>query len=135
VFAHGLGTHVIWVSVLMAALALGTQFGALHMGTPRWQTMVVTVIAFSQLAHVLAIRSESESLFSIGLFSNLPLVAAVVATVALQLAVVYIPTLNGWFKLDPLTLGESVTCALVGITILVAVEVEKWMKRHWGKER
>jgi hypothetical protein len=51
-------------------------------------------------------------------------------TVTVQLVVVCVPTLNGSFKLDPLTLGELVTCALVEITILVAVEVEKWMKRH-----
>jgi Ca2+-transporting ATPase len=130
VFAHGLGTHVIWVSVLMAALALGVQYGALQWGNPRWQTMVVTVIGFSQLAHVLAIRSERESLFSIGVFSNLPLFVAVTATAALQLAVVYIPTLNGWFKMEPLTPEELGISILLASAIFVAVEMEKWLKRR-----
>jgi P-type Ca2+ transporter type 2C len=113
----------------MTALALGTQYAALQMGTPRWQTMVVTVIAFSQLAHVLAIRSEHESLFSIGVFSNVPLFAAVAATVLLHLAVVDIPTLNGWFRTVPLTPKELGICVLVGLTIFVAVETEKWLIR------
>jgi Ca2+-transporting ATPase len=131
VFAHGLGAHVIWVSVLMAVLALGTQYWALELGTPRWQTIVVTAIAFSQLAHVLAIRSERESLLTIGLFSNLPLLGAVVATALLQLGVVYVPTLNGWFKTQPLTVPELGICFLVGSVIFAAVETEKWWRRRF----
>jgi Ca2+-transporting ATPase len=132
VFAHGLGSHVIWVSLLMAALALGCQYWALETGTPRWQTMVVTVIAFSQLAHVLAIRSERESLFSIGLFSNAPLFGAVIVTALLQLAVVYVPMLNGWFKTQPLTLTELAICFLMGSVVFVAVEAEKWLRRRFN---
>lgn len=42
--------------------------------------MVFTVPTLSQLAHVLAIRSEQHSLFSIGLLSNGLLLGAVVLT-------------------------------------------------------
>ena len=35
--------------------------------------MTFTVLALSQLGHVLAIRSERDSLFRIGLLSNPPL--------------------------------------------------------------
>jgi Ca2+-transporting ATPase len=132
VFARGLGVHVIWVSVLMAAVALGTQYEALAMRAPHWQTMVVTVIAFSQMAHVLAIRSERESLFSIGIFSNLPLFIAVMSTAVLQLAVLYVPILNGWFKTDPLTWAELGICVIAGATVFVAVEVEKWLRRAYS---
>lgn len=39
--------------------------------------MVYAALCFSQLAHILAIRSERESLFREGLLSNRPPLAAV----------------------------------------------------------
>ncbi len=53
--------------------------------------MAFTVLTFSQLTHVMAIRSDSESLFAIGLTTNLPLLGVIVLTILLQLAVIYIP--------------------------------------------
>ena len=44
--------------------------------------MVFTVLCFTQLGHVLAIRSERESLFTQGVFSNKPLFGAVVLTMS-----------------------------------------------------
>jgi Ca2+-transporting ATPase len=41
--------------------------------------MVFTVITLSYLSHVVVIRLEKESLFSIGVFSNMHLTLAVVA--------------------------------------------------------
>jgi Ca2+-transporting ATPase len=70
VFARGLGVHVLWVGPLMAALVLGTQAWSLAAGSAHWQTLVFTTLCFAQLAHVVAIRSERESLFTQGLWSN-----------------------------------------------------------------
>jgi Ca2+-transporting ATPase len=41
------------------------------------------------MANVMAVRSETESLWSLGLFSNLPLLGAVTLTICLQMAVIY----------------------------------------------
>ena len=106
IFARGLGIHVVWVGILMAALAVATQFVALKFGFAAWQTMVLSVVTFSQLAHVMAIRSERESLFKQGLLSNKPLLGAVVLMVTLQLAVIYAPILNRLFNTQPLRAGE-----------------------------
>jgi Ca2+-transporting ATPase len=65
--------------------------------------MAFTVITLSQLGHVMAIRSEKESLFSMGILSNKPLAIAVVATFLLQMATIYVPALNPIFKTEPLS--------------------------------
>jgi Ca2+-transporting ATPase len=123
----------VWVGMLMAALAIVTQLVALNRGLAAWQTMVVSVMAFSQLAHALAIRSESESLFKQGLLSNKPLLGAVLFTVLLQLAVIYVPALNNLFSTQPLRPMELAWTLLAGSVILVAVEIEKWIRRsHAG---
>ena len=86
IFSHGLWQHAVWVGVLMAGLALGTQAWAIHIGDSHWQSMTFTVLTLAQLAHVLAIRSERESLFTQGLWSNAPLAGAVALTIAMQMA-------------------------------------------------
>jgi Ca2+-transporting ATPase len=88
--AGGLGIHVLWVGLLLGLVCLGTQAWAIKNGA-YWQTIVFTVLCLSQLGHALAIRSERRSLFRMDLLSNKPLLYSVPLTVALQLAVIYLP--------------------------------------------
>jgi len=92
--------------------------------------MVFTVLTLAQLAHVLAIRSERDSLFSMGLWSNRLLLGAVVATTLLQLAILYVPALNRIFKTAPLDAAELAVCVSGAAVIFFAVEIEKWMVRR-----
>jgi Ca2+-transporting ATPase len=129
-FARGLWQHAVWVGILMAGTTLLTQAWAYHSGSAHWQSMVFTVLALSQLGHVLAIRSERESLLSQGLFSNRPLFGAVALTVVLQLATLYVPALNRIFRTEALSAGELVLCLALSSVVFVAVEIEKWVRRR-----
>lgn len=129
-FTHGMWQHMIWVGLLMAALTLFTQAWALHSGSAHWQTMVFTVLTLSQLAHVLAIRSEKESLFSIGFFSNPAMAAALIVTFLLQMATIYIPAFNPIFKTEPLSIEELILCIAISCIVFIAVEIEKWLIRR-----
>ena len=131
-FAHGMWQHMIWVGLLMAGTALFAQAWAHHTGSAHWQTMVFTVLALSQLGHVLAIRSERESLFRQGVWSNPSLFLVVLVTVALQLSTVYVPLFTPIFKTAPLSPGELAFSLLLSAVVFVAVEIEKWMiRRGW----
>ena len=92
--------------------------------------MVFTTLVFAQLAHVMVIRSERESLFSIGWFSNAPLAWIVAGSVAVQLAIVYTPTGNEWFNVKPLAPLELAVAVGAAVTIVVAVELEKALVRR-----
>jgi Ca2+-transporting ATPase len=130
IFAHGLGAHAIWVGLLMAAVVLFVQAWAIRTGHSHWQTMVFTVLCLTQLGHALAIRSEKESLFKIGIFSNKYLLGAVVLTLALQMATIYVPLLNPIFKTEPLTLSELIFTLILSSVVFCAVEVEKLIRRR-----
>lgn len=130
IFAHGLGTHIIWVGLLMGFVSIFTQAWSIKTGLAHWQTMVFTVLCLSQMGHVLAIRSEKESLFSQGLFSNKPLVGAFILTFALQMATIYVPFLNPIFKTEPLTLSELIFTLALSSIVFFAVEMEKLIKRR-----
>ena len=130
VFSHGLGIHIIWVGLLMGFVTLFTQAWAIGTEHAHWQTMVFTVLCLSQMGHVLAIRSETESLFTQGLFSNKPLLGAVVLTFLLQMATIYLPFLNPIFKTEPLNPFELLITLLLSSVVFIAVEIEKWVKRR-----
>jgi Ca2+-transporting ATPase len=69
-------------------------------------------------------------LFSIGVFSNRPLIGAVVLSVLLQLAVTYIPFLQPVFKTTSLTGEELLITVAASVVVFVAVEIEKWWWRR-----
>jgi Ca2+-transporting ATPase len=129
IFAHGMWQHIVWVGLLIGATCLLSQGIAMHYGW-HWQTIVFTVLTFAQLLHVLAIRSERESLFTQGLRGNLPLLAAVLFTVALQLAIIYLPALNALFKTEALAAAELGFCVAMSAVVFFAVEAEKWLVRR-----
>ncbi|MBI5890680.1 MAG: calcium-translocating P-type ATPase, PMCA-type [Nitrosomonadales bacterium] len=132
IFAHGMWQHMLWVGLLMGGVCLLTQAWAIRSGSAHWQTMVFTVLTLSQMGHVLAIRTERESLFSVGLFSNQLLVYAVLLTFALQMATIYLPVLNPVFKTEALSLQELALCLVLSSVVFFAVETEKWMvRRGW----
>ena len=129
-FAQGLGWSIVRIGLLLAALCLGVQHWAIQSGDTHWQTMVFTVLTLAQMALVLAIRSENDSLFTIGLFSNKPLLGAVLLTFALQMATIYVPWLNPIFKTQPLPAWELGLCIALAALVFVAVELEKAWRRH-----
>ncbi len=130
IFAHGLWQHVVWVGVLMGTVVLATQAWAYRTGSAHWQTMTFTVLALSQMGQVLAIRSERESLFRQGLGSNVPLLGAVLLTLVLQLATIYVPAFQTVFRTQALSLGELVVSLVLSSIVFVAVEIEKMVVRN-----
>ena len=132
IFAHGLGTHIVWVGFMIGSFTLATEAWALHNELPHWQTIVFTTIVIFQLFHCMAIRSERYSLWRIGLLTNRPLILAIAVTILAQLAVIYIPALNVVFKTEPLTFSELLLCFAIGSTVFLAVEVEKFVLRWRG---
>lgn len=113
IFSNGMGRHILWVGFLMGITTLGIQFWAMNSGDTHWQTMAFTVLCFSQMGHVMAIRSDRESLFKIGIFSNKPLFGALLLTVGLQLILIYSPFFNSIFKTQPLSIYElAITLAV-----------------------
>ena len=134
-FAGGLAYEILWVGTLIGALSIFTQWWAISHGSPNWQTMVFTVLTFAQLFQVMAIRSERESLFTIGIASNRPLLGAVLLGAVLQLAVIYVPALNALLRTQPLTIAELGFCVMLPASVFAAIEIEKWLARRGVLQR
>jgi Ca2+-transporting ATPase len=130
IFSGGMGWHILWVGLLMGIVTLSMQAWAIHVGDAHWQTMTFTVLCFSQLGNVMAIRSDRKSIFKIGLLSNKPMLVALVITVGLQLAVIYAPFFNTIFKTQPLTLKELAITLAVSSIVFWVVEIENVIKNN-----
>jgi Ca2+-transporting ATPase len=133
IFANGRGLHMIWVGMLMAGIALLLQAWAIK-NDLHWQTIVFNVVCLSQMGHVLAIRSERRSLFSIGLLSNKPLFAAVLLTFLLQFLITYIPFLQSIFKTQSLSLNEFILVGVASSLVFFAVEIDKAISKRKRKK-
>ncbi|MDD3826793.1 MAG: cation-translocating P-type ATPase [Anaerolineae bacterium] len=130
IFGRGLGVYVLWVGLLMGLVSLGLGFWAWGTDRPNWQTMVFTTLTLSQMGNVLALRSNRESLFTLGLLSNKPLLGAVALTFVLQMAVVYVPFLQDLFNTSALSPADLGISLLLSTVVFWAVELEKLLARR-----
>lgn len=129
IFAHGMWQHIIWVGLFVGGISIASQAWAISRGLEYWQTIIFTVLTISQLFHSLSVRSERESIFTLGLFSNPYMLGAILLTVALHLMVIYIPFFNPIFSTQPLPWPDLAACFGLSSLVLVAVEFEKWLIR------
>lgn len=130
IFAGGMAVHILWVGFLMGIVTLSMQAWAIKSENSHWQTMTFTVLCLSQMGHVMAIRSERESIFKIGVFSNKPMLGALILTVALQIMIIYTPFFNDIFRTQPLTFYELSLTILASSVVFWALELEKWIKKR-----
>lgn len=129
-FSRGMGWRILWIGILMGIVSLGIGY-SYYQDDPNgvWQTMVFTTLVLAQMGNAMAIRSNTESAFTIGLFSNRLMVYAIGATFALQLALIYVPFLQNFFGTKPLAPGDLAIALVASLVVFAAVEIEKWIRR------
>jgi Ca2+-transporting ATPase len=110
------------VGLLMSFLGLGTGFFYWFLGQENWQTMLLTVLIFGQMAVALALRSRVRKVAELGWFTNPALLWAILATVLLQLAVIYAPPLQAAFHTVALSGLDLGVVAAFSLAIFVGTE-------------
>ena len=131
-----LSSLIIQRTFLMGiVLAVGTLYvftSGLNSGVSieRARTVALTTMVFFQFYQALNCRSETESIFSMNPMSNLFLFYSMIAAFFAQLAVLYVPTFQWIFRTVPLTMTEWLQIGLVTVTVVVAVEIDKWIRRR-----
>jgi len=94
------------------------------------RTMCLLTMSFCQLVHAFNFRSELDSLFKVGMFTNRRLVMAFVASAILQLAVVYMAPIRGFFDLVDVHGEKLVNSLALALIMLVVGEVTKFVSRE-----
>jgi P-type Ca2+ transporter type 2C len=125
IFARGIGRHILWLGILIGAMALGVGYIYWSTGLENWQTMLFTTLAFLQIGQALAIRSTTDSLWTIGWNSNRWMTLMVVVVLLLQFAVIYVPALQSMFGTKPLSIVDIGVCLGMGALLLMILELQK----------
>ena len=128
-FVAGLTMAIATLAVLDLALPGGLFPGSHNMTYGR--TLAFTTLVFCQLFNVFNSRSDYGSAFS-HLFTNKLLWGAVALSVALQVAVVYVPFLNSAFDTTPIALQDWVLCIGMASIVLWVEEIKKFILRATG---
>jgi len=95
----------------------------------RARTVAVTTMVFFQFFQAWNSRSESQSIFQISFFSNPWIVYGLIASILAQLALIYLPILQWIFKTEPLTWLEWMKIAAMSLTVILLVEMDKFIRR------
>jgi len=122
--------HIGWVGVVIAAATLG--LGAAYFDPARpedttWQTMIFAALGFTQIGHALGLRASGRPVLSFR--SNPAMAALTLATLVLQLAAIYLPFMDRFFDLTPLSLKDLGIAFAMGVLTWAAVQVEKNRRR------
>jgi P-type Ca2+ transporter type 2C len=137
IFARGLGAYIIRIGLVFGIVTIGLMkwaFDRTHTvsypGDPdTWKTIVFTTLCIAQMGHALAVRSVNKLVIEINPFSNPLLLWAILGTILLQLAVVYIAPLRSFFGTHPLSLFELGVCFGCSLLIFIWIEGEKLFVR------
>jgi len=124
-FADGLSLKIGLGGLIIGALSLTAYNIGLKYNLETARTMTFLVLALSQITHSYNVRSETSSIFKVGIFSNKYLVGGTLISVILQLTVVYVPFLREVFKVTMLSSEQWLMVAGLAIMPMIIVEVIK----------
>jgi P-type Ca2+ transporter type 2C len=101
-------------------------------GIDEARSVAFTAMAMFQLWNVFTLRNLRVSAFALGMFSNRYVTAAVVASVGLQLAVLYVPSLSAVFSTVPVSAADWAVILVVSSSVFFAAEAYKFAaRRRW----
>jgi len=128
--------HMVWGIIIQSVAITSATLLAFWVGL-RWfpqkveaaQTMAFATLSISELLRAYTSRSDRYSLRSIGVFSNKWMQWAVLLSVIIVLAIIYIPVLDPIFNTTFLGLREWLVIAPLVLVPAAAAEVRKWVTR------
>jgi P-type Ca2+ transporter type 2C len=117
---------------LIAIQSLGVLYWALNNGVslPKIQTLIFTLVVISLMFNAFNWRSDRNSIFSLGIFTNRSLIYAVLSTVLLQLAAIYVPIMQAAFRTVPLSFSDWAMIIPLASTTLIAMEITKYLEKR-----
>ncbi len=135
---EGILSALLWERVALSGvvMAIGTlwifeytlaTFGSLDLA----RTVALTTMVLFQTFQVGNARSSTQSLFRLPPLSNRFLFIATAAALALHIVALHVPFLQFVLRVQPIPLELWPRMILVAVTIVLAVELHKAVRRHW----
>lgn len=137
----------LWYGIIASAIAMGAYFyvNLIHGNAfanladsgliyRQATTMTLGAIIFCQIGAAFNSRTETQSVFSIGLFSNKLINNGIIFEVFLLIILAYVPLFHGLFNTAPLAMLDWIFLILCPIPVVGLEEARKYYIRHKNKK-
>src|SRR5690606_8076795 len=135
---EGILSALMWERTALTGIVMGS--GALLMF--RWQldqsdsliagqSVALTTLVVFNIFQVGNARSENRSLFTLSPISNPFLFWASLGAITLHVGALYFPPTQQILGVEPISLEAWIRIVPVALTIVVAIEVHKAIRRRW----
>ncbi|WP_218975785.1 calcium-translocating P-type ATPase, PMCA-type [Bacillus sp. D386] len=130
IFAGGLLYRIVLQGLMFAVLSLiGFYLAGVNLNSlGAAQTMAFLVLSLSQLFHVLNVRT-TKSIFQSDIRENKYMILALLASLLLIVAIVFIPPLAYIFEVTPLPSEYYLIALGLGFVPIIVIEIEKLIRR------
>jgi Ca2+-transporting ATPase len=129
-FSRAFSWRLAWQGFLVGGLTLfAFWLGEGYFQTGTGSSMAFATLTFCQLFHAFDVRSETQSLFQIGVFSNPAMNKAFVIGSVMQVSVLCFPPLRVLFDVAPMGQAEWLCVLGLALTPLVVCEITKAFAR------
>jgi len=115
----GFGTFIVYYLELVNGVSVESA-----------RSVALTTMVFFQFYQALNCRSETLSIFEMNPLSNPFLFVSMIGAFFAHLAVLYVPALQYVFRTVPLSFDQWVVVVLSSVTIVIGVELDKFIRRR-----
>ncbi|MGE5614033.1 MAG: cation-translocating P-type ATPase [Bacillota bacterium] len=133
IFAGGMAAGIIFGAFIIAVLTLVSYFIGNKASHATGTTMAFLTMAVCEIFQSLNLRSRTVSIFRLNTRNDY-LIGAMVLSVVLTIAVIYIPGVNAAFGLEPLASGKLITSVGLALLVIPFVELFKLVYSFAGKQ-
>ncbi len=141
IFAGGLGADVAYQGILVTLLTLAAYFVGHFMEAGVWEitnssdgmTMAFLTMSMTEIFHSFNMRSQRGSIFTMK-HQNFYLIGAMLMSLLLTTAVIYIPALSVAFGFEEISLAEYAVALTLAFSVIPIVEVIKVFQRKFSKK-
>lgn len=142
IFAGGMGFDIAWQGLMVTIVTVVAYYVGHYMEAGRWEfvdspdgmTMAFLTLSMAEIFHSFNMRSRRHSLFTIR-WQNMYLIGAMVLSLVLSTAVIYVPFLKDAFGFEHISLEEYAVALLMAVCVIPITEFVKALQRHFEKKK
>ncbi len=141
IFAGGVGFDVIFQGTVVTLITLAAYFIGHFVEAGEWamvnsadgMSMAFLALSMTEIFHSFNMRSMRASIFHMK-DQNVYLWGAMILSLVLTTAVIYVPFLSSAFGFEHISLMEYGISMALAFSIIPIVEIEKWIRRKVSKK-
>ncbi|UPA29381.1 cation-translocating P-type ATPase [Terrisporobacter glycolicus] len=138
IFAGGVSIDIIWQGFMIAIITIVAYVVGHYMESGVWEfvnsadgmTMAFLTMSMAEIFHSFNLRSRRGSVFTIKSHNKF-LWGAMILSLLLTLAVIYIPFLSNAFGLESISIIEYGVSLVISFTVIPIVEIVKFFQRRY----